>query len=83
MIIRNCPDIKAFARRTGIDREKFEFPAAFRSVLEGLGTYSGHLKAVRAISAGAARARLRGMHAPPVLVITAEYDPLRDACARR
>ena len=28
------------------DREKLDFPAAFRSVWEGLGTCSGHLKAV-------------------------------------
>ena len=30
--------------QTGIDREKFDFPADFRSVREGLGTCSGHLK---------------------------------------
>jgi len=29
-----------------IGREKFYFPADFGSVREGLGTYSGHLKAV-------------------------------------
>jgi hypothetical protein len=32
--------------KTGIDREKFDFPAAFGSVREVLGTCSGHLKAV-------------------------------------
>ena len=30
--------------KTGIDREKFDFPADFRSVREGFGTCSGHLK---------------------------------------
>jgi hypothetical protein len=32
--------------KTGLDCEKFDFPADFRSVREGLGTCSGHLKAV-------------------------------------
>jgi hypothetical protein len=32
--------------QTGIDREKFDVPAAFGSVREGLGTCSGRLKAV-------------------------------------
>jgi hypothetical protein len=32
--------------KTGIDREKFDFSADFGSVREGLGTCSGHLKAV-------------------------------------
>jgi len=34
------------AKKTGIDREKFDFSADFRSVREGLGTCSGRLKAV-------------------------------------
>jgi hypothetical protein len=32
-------------QKTGIDREKFDFSADFRSVQEGLGTCSGRLKA--------------------------------------
>jgi hypothetical protein len=32
--------------KTGLDREKFDFPAAFGSVREGLGTCSGHVKTV-------------------------------------
>jgi hypothetical protein len=70
--------------KTGIDREKFDFPADFGSVREGLRTCSGRLKAVTGRS-GRAQAELRpgGMYALPVLVIIAEYDPLCDARARR
>src|SRR5215472_13339493 len=69
--------------KTAIECEKFDFPAAFGSLPEGLGTCSGHLKTVTGDLAGTGRARLGGMHAPPGLVITAEYDPLRDGRARR
>src|SRR5215813_13511363 len=51
--------------KTAIDREKFDFPAAFGSLREGLGTCSGHLKTVTGDLAGTGRARLGGMHAPP------------------
>ena len=32
--------------KTGFDREKFDFPADFGSLREGLGMCSGHVKAV-------------------------------------
>jgi hypothetical protein len=40
----SCCATGAAVRSTGIDREKFDFPADFRSVREGLGTRSRHLK---------------------------------------
>ena len=43
--------------KTGLDREKFNFPADFGSVREGFGTCLGHLKAMTGRS-GRARAEL-------------------------
>jgi hypothetical protein len=40
---RKAPPYHGARPKPGIDRERFDFPAAFRSVREGRGTCSGHL----------------------------------------
>ena len=45
--------------KTAIDREKFDFPADFGSVREGLGTCLGHLKAITGDLGGCRLARAR------------------------
>src|SRR5215471_2215618 len=71
----------AAVRSTGLDREKFDVPAAFGSVREGLGTCSGTARStLKTLTGDPGERRLSSAqrnHPPPVLVITAEYDPPR------